>query len=155
IPEYAQALAARLSFDPALSRSVREEVEDHLWEAAGDGSPESQRRAIARFGDPRLIATQIAAAALARQARNIRVMLMLAFGGLFLAMKPRIAWFAFAGFDLCDEQLSLSQLVVTIDRTTFWIAIACGAASLALAKLRLARQRVFFLLCAAAAAGIV
>jgi len=34
IAEYASSLAARLAFDPALARRVREEVEEHLREAA-------------------------------------------------------------------------------------------------------------------------
>jgi hypothetical protein len=155
ISEYAESLARRLGFDPGLARSVRQEVEDHLWEAAGDASPEAQRRAIERFGDPRLIATQIAAVALARQARSLGLLLMLVLGGLFLAMKMRIAWFASAQFHVRDDLLALGQVLLSIDRAAFWIAIACGAASVVLARSRRAQARLFFPFCAAAAIAIV
>jgi len=52
-------------------------VEDHLWEAvAADPSEESreaQRRAIAGFGDPRLIAAQFAAVSHRSRNRPCRV----------------------------------------------------------------------------------
>jgi hypothetical protein len=71
IPDYAQSLAARLGFDPSLSQCVRQEVEDHLWEAAladsAGGPLEAQRRAIANFGDPQAIAAQFAVGWLAAQ----------------------------------------------------------------------------------------
>jgi hypothetical protein len=72
ISEYVELLADKLSFDRSLSRYVRQEVEDHLWEAvAADdlgNTPEAQRRAVANFGDPDVIAAQFAAVSLARQA---------------------------------------------------------------------------------------
>src|SRR6266403_1450386 len=33
IPDYLERLARELSFDRSLARNVRQEVEDHLWEA--------------------------------------------------------------------------------------------------------------------------
>jgi hypothetical protein len=56
ISAYVERLVDKLSFDRSLSRYVRQEVEDHLWEAVaaddlGD-TPEAQRRAVANFGDP-------------------------------------------------------------------------------------------------------
>jgi hypothetical protein len=155
IPEYAESLARRLGFDPALARSVRQEVEDHLWEAAADGSPEAQRRAIASFGDARVIATQIAAVALARQARGLGLLLLVVLGGLFLAMKTRAAWFASTNLGLRDDLLSLGQLVLSIDRAAFWSALACGAASFVLSRWRRARARLFFPVCGVATIAIV
>ena len=53
---YLDALARELSFDTALSRCVRAEIEDHLWQATGGClSVERQLQAIANFGDPREI----------------------------------------------------------------------------------------------------
>ena len=34
IAAYAELLAGKLDFNPSLSRRVRQEVQDHLWEAA-------------------------------------------------------------------------------------------------------------------------
>ena len=60
IADYLELLARELSFDRSLSSCVRQEVEDHLWEAvAADpagNTPGAQQRAIANFGDARLIA---------------------------------------------------------------------------------------------------
>ena len=74
IPEYAESLARRLSFDRSLSRCVRQEVEDHLWEAAATSSAadplEAKRRAIADFGDAHVIAAQIAVVSLANRSRK-------------------------------------------------------------------------------------
>jgi len=54
ITEYIDALARELRFDVPLSRRVRREVEDHLWESIANepnSDPiEAQHRAIARFG---------------------------------------------------------------------------------------------------------
>ena len=36
IADYAAALARELAFDVSLSRRVRQEVEDHLWEAVAE-----------------------------------------------------------------------------------------------------------------------
>ena len=57
VADYLDILRRELSYDPALSRRVRLEVEDHLWEAAaneGGDAAEAQRRTIERFGDPRV-----------------------------------------------------------------------------------------------------
>ena len=64
ISAYLERLGAALSFDPLLARCVRREVEDHLREAVaadplGDGLT-AERRAIANFGDPDVIAAQFA-----------------------------------------------------------------------------------------------
>jgi hypothetical protein len=56
VTDYLAVLARELGFDPALSRRVRGEVEDHLWQAAdvrGGRSVENQLQAILSFGEPR------------------------------------------------------------------------------------------------------
>ena len=71
ISEYVELLTRELSFDRSLSRGVRQEVEDHLREAvAADPSgqgPDAERRAIANFGDPRVIVSEFATLSLAKQ----------------------------------------------------------------------------------------
>ena len=53
LTEYLDALARELRFDVPLSRRVRREVEDHLWEIIANEPNtdpiEAQRCAVARF----------------------------------------------------------------------------------------------------------
>jgi hypothetical protein len=69
IQDYLDGLSRELDFDRSLARCVRQEVEDHLWEAvAADPTGnllEAQRRAVANFGDARVIAAQFAVVSLA------------------------------------------------------------------------------------------
>ena len=47
VTDHLAVVARELDFDPALSRRVRAEVEDHLWQAANDrGGLENQLQAI-------------------------------------------------------------------------------------------------------------
>ena len=71
---------------------MRQEVEDHLWEAVATSSTgdllEAQRRAIADFGDAHVIAAQIAVASLAKQIKKIGVTVVLVIASIYLAMTP-------------------------------------------------------------------
>jgi hypothetical protein len=177
IAEYAEALAGKLGFDRSLASRVRQEVEDHLWEAvaadpAGD-SLEAQRRAIARFGDPQLIAAQLAAASLAERMRKIGVTVVLVIAGIFVAMKMRVAWYELTDWALCESGQELSETLGMIDRIAFWLALAGGIAGWACISLRGAqaafysafrpafhtsareRARRFFLLCSVATGGLI
>src|SRR5262244_2013950 len=93
ISAYVERLARALDFDPALSRCVRREVEDHLWEAvAADPTGdrlEAERRAVAHFGDPHVIAAQFAVVSLAKQARRVGVAAVLVIAAVFIVMKAR------------------------------------------------------------------
>jgi len=153
ISSYAQALAARLSFDPSLSRRVRQEVEDHLREAAAadaSGDPlGAQRRAIAGFGDPGAIAAQIAVASLAGQLRKIGVTVVLVLAAMFLAMQTRLMWYDLTEWGLCENVAALCEMVGSIDRSAFLLAAFAGAAACVLAGSR----RI--LLCSVAAGGLV
>jgi hypothetical protein len=115
ISEYAESLAGRLSFDRSLSRCVRQEVEDHLWEAvAADttGNPlEAQRRAIANFGDAQVIAAQIAVVSLAKQTKKIGITVILAIAAVFLAMKTRITWYDLTQWALCEDTRAVTETV--------------------------------------------
>ena len=73
VADYLNALTRELGFDRPLAHRVRQEVEDHLWEATaanGDSSIEAQARAVRCFGGAREIASQFAALSLLRQARR-------------------------------------------------------------------------------------
>jgi hypothetical protein len=133
IAGYAKALAARLAFDRGLARAVREEVEDHLWQAAAAetaGDPhEAQRRAIANFGDPKVLAAQFAAAALARQARDIGVSVLLVLAGVLLAMTARVTWYELTQRGLRENALELGATLGVVDRCAFLLAAIGGVAS--------------------------
>jgi hypothetical protein len=133
ISEYLERLARELAFDPSLSRRVRREVEDHLWEAV-DSSPmadrlEAERRAVANFGDPHAIASQFAVVSLAQQARRVGVAAVLLIGAVFIAMKARLAWYGVMECPLIEELRALSQIVASIDRYAFWLSVAAGIAA--------------------------
>ena len=132
IAVYADALARRLAFDPSLARSVRQEVEDHLWEAAeADASVEpleAQRRAVANFGDPGIIAAQIAAASLAGQARRIGVTVMLVLAGVLVSMTMRVTWYDMTQWALCENAIELGDRLGLIDRAAFLVAVIGGLA---------------------------
>ena len=127
ISGYAEALAGRLSFDRALQRAVREEIEDHLWQAVAadtSGDPlEAQRRAVANFGDPHVIAAQIAAASLAGQARKVGITVLLVIAGVLLAMMTRLAWYDMTQWGLCESAIELGDTLGLIDRAAFLLAV--------------------------------
>jgi hypothetical protein len=169
ISEYAESLAGRLSFDRSLSRCVRQEVEDHLWEAvAADstGNPlEAQRRAIANFGDPHVIAAQIAVVSLAKQTRKIGITVILVIAAVFLAMTTRITWYDLTHWALCEDMRAVSETVGLIDRSAFWLAVIGGMAGwayisschtpTAFHQSYREQLRRFFLLCAIATGGLI
>jgi hypothetical protein len=166
ISDYLESLADALSFDPPLSRSVREEVEDHLREAVaadpiGDRI-EAERRAVANFGDPRVIAAQFAIVSLARQIRRAGVLIILVIVSVFATMKARVAWYGLTQWAISDETRAIGGIVGLIDRYAFWLSVVVGIGGLAYIRSRRTPQvfsaeyrkqlRRCFLLCAAAAA---
>jgi hypothetical protein len=167
ISEYVELLVDKLSFDRSLSRYVRQEVEDHLWEAvAADdlgNTPEAQRRAVANFGDFDVIAAQFAAVSLARQTRKVVVAVVLVIAGIFVAMKARIAWYSTTQWVLADDIKAISGIVGVIDRYAFWLSVIVGIAGCAyigrcgtpVVHPSYRRQiHRFFLLCAAATCAL-
>ena len=167
IQEYLELLARELDFDRSLSRCVRQEVEDHLWEAVAANSsgdtPEAQRRAVANFGDARAIAAQFAVVSLARRSRRAGVAAVLVIAGVFIAMKTRIAWYAAAQWTIGEEMRAVSALVVQVDRYAFWLSVVVGLGGWIYIRSRQIpavfnpayRRQLgrFFLLCGAAAAA--
>ena len=130
IASYAELLAGKLHFNPSLSRRVRQEVQDHLWEAAAAGPSgngrEAVQRAIANFGDPHAIAAQFAAAWLARQMWKVGVTVILVIGSVFVAMKARVTWYAAAQWGLSDDVRAVAKSVGLIDACAFWLSVIVG-----------------------------
>ena len=131
ISEYVERLARELDFDPSLSRCVRREVEDHLWEAvAADpegGGLEAERRAVANFGDPHVIAAQFAVVSLAKHAKRVGVVAVFLIAAVFIAMKARLAWYAVMECP-AGAMGGLGDIVVSIDRYAFWLSVFLGMA---------------------------
>ena len=132
IRQYLGRLARELDFDPSLSRRVVREVEDHLREALendpSDDRLDAERRAVANFGSPRALASQFAVVSLAALARRVGFAAVLLIGAVFIAMKARIAWYGVMPLPLAQETRALGEIVLSIDRCAFWLALAAAAA---------------------------
>jgi len=169
IENYLDLLARELDFDRSLSRCVRQEVEDHLWEAvaanqSGNGF-EAQRQAVANFGDARAIAAEFAVVSLARHSRRAGITAVLVIASVFIAMKARVAWYAAMQWAISGDVRAAGSLVLTIDRYAFLASVVIGLAGWIYIRSRqipaafdpaYRRQlRRFSLLCGAAAAALV
>lgn len=140
IAAFAESLAGRLNFDSALSQRVRQEIQDHLYEAAtaapsGDGG-EAVQRAIANFGDPHVIAAQFAAAWLARQAWKVGVIVTVVITCDFVTMKTRLAWYAATRWVLSDDVKALAKAIGLIGACAFYVSVIVGIAACAYLVLR-------------------
>ena len=128
ISDYLDTLTSELSFDIPLARRVRQEVEDHLWEAAaaepGGASIEAQFRAITSFGNARDIASQYAAPSLFRQTRRVGAILILATAGIFAAMWGRLAWSRLMQWGWSADLQEVSRIGLLIDGYAFKLAFA-------------------------------
>jgi hypothetical protein len=169
IQDYLEVLTRELDFDRSLSRCVRKEVEDHLWEAvAADrsgNSYEAERQAIANFGDARAIAAEFAVISLARHTRRAGIAAVLIIVSVFIAMKARVAWYAAMQWAISDDLRAVGRMVMTIDRYAFlasvviglggWIYIQSRRIPAAFDPAYRRQLRRFFLLCGAAAAALV
>ena len=129
IADYLDALAHELRFDPALAHRVRQEVEDHLRHSAEERSDcmpaaEAERRAIARFGDPRAIARLYAPAALLTQSRRAGIVVLIALAGIYAMMKGRIAWYGFTQWHLSPDVAAAVATGFSVARWIFIIALA-------------------------------
>ena len=169
ISDYLESLAGALSFDRALARCVRQEVEDHLWEAvAADPTGDrlaAERRAIANFGDPHVIAAQFAVVSLTKQTKRAGAAVILVVAGVFIAMKARVAWYAMTQWTMSDDLRAVGGIVASIDRYSFWLSLIIGIGGFAyLGGLRISqafspadRKQLgrFFFLCAAATGALI
>jgi len=169
IENYLELLARELDFDRSLSRCVRQEVEDHLWEAVAanrsGNSNEAERQAVANFGDARAIAAEFAVVSLARHSRRAGIAAVLIIVSVFIAMKARVAWYAAMQWAISDDLRAAGSLAITIDRYAFlasvvigfsgWIYIQSRRIPVAFDPAYRRKLRRFFLLCGAAAAALV
>jgi hypothetical protein len=130
IADYAAALSRELAFDGPLSRRVREEVEDHLWEAVASEPDQdpllAQRRAVVRFGDPRAIAAQYAASSLYRQTKTVGLVAVLVIAGVYLTMKGRVAWYGLMHWGMGDQLRAALEVPGPVIRYNFMVALVLG-----------------------------
>jgi HAAS len=130
ISDYLEKLADALRFDRSLSRCVRQEVEDHLREAvAADPTGdrlEAERRAIANFGDPHVIAAEFALVSLTNRTRRLGAAIILVIVGVLATMKARVAWYALMQWTSRDDMNAVSGVVLLIDRYTFLFSVVIG-----------------------------
>jgi hypothetical protein len=133
IADYAALLARELAFDAPLSLRVRQEVEDHLWEAAaagpGEATVEAQCRAIERFGDPRAIAAQYAPGSLHRQNRRTAALAVLVIAGTYLTMKGRVAWYELMHWTMDDRLREVIAAAMPVLRAVFIASALLGIVS--------------------------
>jgi uncharacterized membrane protein len=126
VTEYLDTLTRELSFDIALAHRVRQEVEDHLWEAADDSSPEAQQRVIRRFGEPREIAAQYVALSLWQQTRRAGTIVIVAVATVFLVMKGRGAWYNFVQWEPSAYLQGIKTAGFFVDYYGFKVALVAG-----------------------------
>jgi hypothetical protein len=169
ISDYLESLAVALRFDRSLSRCVRQEVEDHLWEAvAADPIAdriEAERRAVANFGDPYLIAAQFAVVSLSRRTRRVGSAVVLAVAAIYLIMKARVAWYVMAQWTTGEDMRAVAGIIGSIDRYSFWLSILLAIGGFAyISGVRLPQVSCqayrkhltrFLLLCAAATGALI
>jgi hypothetical protein len=128
IPEYVEALADKLSFDPSLSQRVRREIEDHLWEAVAQSATgnacAAASQAIAQLGDAHALAAEFAAVRLAGETQKVSATAILLVGAALLVMKARVAWYGIAQWQLDDQARALAATVGVVDACSFWLAAA-------------------------------
>lgn len=133
IADYVDALTREMSFDRALARRVRTEVEDHLWQAATDGpggpSPETQWRAIVNFGGPRELARQYVAASLLAQMRRVATFVLLSLSCIFVVMKGRTAWYGVVQWEPDQNLQALSAVGLPVDRYAYLLGFAVALVS--------------------------
>jgi hypothetical protein len=132
ISAYAADIADKLDFDPSLSRRVRQEVEDHLWESMSASSTTNgfmtAQAVIARFGDAQTLAAEFATVWLAEQARKLSSASVLLLLGLLVMMKARLAWYGLAQWTLADEVRAVGLTVGLVDAYAFWVAVGFAVA---------------------------
>jgi len=132
VADHLAALTRALAFDPALARRMRREAEDHLHEASEHDGGErmaDERRAVAAFGDPHMLARRFAAASLLAQTRRTGMIMIAALGGIYLAMQGRIAWYGLMQWGVSEEWRAMNAIGVWLDRWAFLLALAGAAAA--------------------------
>lgn len=168
VTDYLAVLARDLGFDPALSRRVRGEVEDHLWQAAdvrGGRSVENQLQAILSFGEPRELARGYLTASLLAQIRRAGAAMVFAAAAIYLAMKGRVAWYEWMRWEPNSDFTAVSMIALQIDRYATVLAILAATIACAYIATRRAPRRIntsyrkqlnrCIVLCSASAGAVV
>lgn len=131
--EYLDSLTEALSFDRSLARRVRSEFEDHLEEAmACDPCAdriEAEQRAIARCGDPRAIAAELAVTSLARRTRRVAVGIVVILVSILLVMKGHTAWYAAMQWGIPDRVQPVAMTLGKVAHFAFGAAMFLGITS--------------------------
>lgn len=124
IAGYVQTLRRELAFDPVLAARAAEEIEDHLREAALEhGRDEAaQRRALARLGDPSVMAADFAQAWLPQRLKLTWRAIALAAVAIFVAMRLRHLLMPLDGAGVPV----FLQLAAWFDRYAFVAALVVG-----------------------------
>ena len=150
VTDYLAVLARELDFDPALSRRVCCEVEDHLWHAAearGGPSVENQRQAILGFGAARELARGYLTTSLLAQIRSAGAAMILAAAAIYLAMKARVAWYGWMRLEPTPGYTAVSAFALPIDRYATVLAIVAALIGCAYIATRHAPSRVDWSYC--------
>jgi hypothetical protein len=145
VTDYLAVLARDLGFDPALSRRVRGEVEDHLWQAVdvrGGRSVENQLRAILSFGEPRELARGYLTASLLTQIRCAGAAMIFAAAAIYLAMKARVAWYDWVRWEPNSDFAAVSAIALQIDRYATMLATIAALIACAYIAARRAPARI-------------
>jgi len=130
VADYLDALSRELAFDPALSRRVRHEVQDHLWEAVmadpAELAIDAEHRAISRFGAAQDIAAQYRTTSLYMRMRKTGALVLCAVAAVFVAMESRVVWYGLTQWGISEHLKAVGEIIVPIDRYAFLLAIAFG-----------------------------
>jgi hypothetical protein len=130
VADYLDDLARDLAFDPALSRRVRLEIEDHLRQAtmaeATESAIDAENRAIMKFGAPQEIARQYKTLSLHMRMKKTGILVLCATLAAFWAMESRAVWYRLTRWDIGAHLKTISETIIPIDRCAFALAIAFG-----------------------------
>ena len=124
VADYLNELGRELAFDPALSRRVRQEVEDHLQEAVtaepAEPTINAEKRAIMRFGAPQKIAEQYRIVWLYRRMKRTGLFALCAVLVAFGTMAGRVVWYGRTQWNIGPNlEKSVGTIIVPIDRCAF------------------------------------
>jgi|CXWL01.1.fsa_nt_gi hypothetical protein len=109
-----------LGFDRRLARRVHDEIEAHLCDAVADDTDDegAERRAIARFGNPQVLARDYAQAALPARLRMTWAVAITMALATFALMRLRSTVLALPGMEAGSN-----MLLAVVDRAAFGAGI--------------------------------
>jgi hypothetical protein len=125
IGNYLAVLRSELSFDPALADRICAEVKEHLIDIAdAEGRGESaEQRAVARMGDARRLAADMARVAMPERMKLTWRTVALSALAVFLAMRLRNVLVPVDG-----TGIDAAEIALAVDRFAYWGALFVGIA---------------------------